>query len=62
MKPQVLTMTKSVPSGSCNQPIAVELQQAQHPLAVDQVLGAAQADEGVGALWPRAKQLWLASA
>ena len=48
MKPQVLTTTKSAPTRLVHQPIAVQLQQAQHPLAVDQVLGAAQADEGVG--------------
>ena len=33
-----------------NQAVAVELQQSQHPLAIDEVLGAAQADEGIGAL------------
>ena len=33
-----------------DQLVAVELQHAQHPLAVDEVLGAAEADEGVTAL------------
>ena len=32
-----------------DQLVAVELQQAEHPLAVDEVLRAAEADEGVGA-------------
>ena len=50
MKPQVLTTTKSAPVGLVDQLVAVELQQAEHPLAVDEVLGAAEADEGVGAL------------
>ena len=47
MKPQVLTTTKSAPSGSLHQLVAVELQQAEHPLAVDEVLRAAEADEAV---------------
>ena len=33
-----------------DQLVAVELQQAEHPLAVDQILGAAEADERIGAL------------
>ena len=33
-----------------DQLIAVELQQAEHPLAIDEVFRAAEADEGVGAL------------
>ena len=38
------------PVGLVHQLVAVELQQAEHPLAVDEVLRAAEADEGVGAL------------
>ena len=49
MNPQVLTTTKSAPCGSRTSSIAVELQQPQHPLAIDEVLGAAEADEGVRA-------------
>ena len=49
MNPQVLTTTKSAPVGSWHQLVAVQLQQTQHPLAVDEVLGTAEADEGVGA-------------
>ena len=33
-----------------DQPVAVQLQQPGHPLAVDEVLRAAEADQGVGAL------------
>ena len=58
MKPQVLTTTKSAPSRLVHQPVAVELQQAQHPLAVDQVLGAAEADEGVVALGWKERPSW----
>ena len=50
MKPQVLTTTKSAPVRLVHQLVAVELQQAEHPLAVDEVLRAAQADEAVRAL------------
>ena len=32
-----------------DQPVAVQLQQAEHPLAVDQILRAAEADEGISA-------------
>ncbi len=40
-----------------DQLVAVELQQAEHPLAVDQVLGAAKADECVAALRSAAREL-----
>ena len=50
MNPQVLTTTSSAPSGSENHPIAVALQQPGHPLAIDEVLGTAEADQGVGAV------------
>ena len=36
-----------------DQLVAVELQQAEHPLAIDEVLRAAEADEGVGAFGVR---------
>ena len=41
-----------------HQLVAVELQQAEHPLAVDEVLGAAEADEGVAAFGRGAFELW----
>ena len=49
MNPQVLTTTKSVPSGSIDQLVSFELQQAQHPFAVDEVLRTTQADKRVAA-------------
>ena len=57
MKPQVLTTTKSAPLRLVHQLVAVELQQAEHPLAVDEVLRAAEADEGVAALRCAARKL-----
>ena len=38
MNPHVLTTAKSAPCGSFDQLVAIELQQAEHPLAVDEVL------------------------
>ena len=49
MNPQVLTTTSSAPSGCGNHPVAVQLQQPGHPLAIDEILGAAEADQGEGA-------------
>ena len=46
MNPQVLMMTRSAVSASGTSDVAVLRQQAEHPLGVDQVLRAAQADEG----------------
>ena len=47
MKPQVLTIDEIGPFRLVDQLVAVELQQPEHPLAVDQILGTAQADEAV---------------
>ncbi len=57
MKPQVLTTAKSAPRGSVDQLVAVQLQQAEHPLAVDEILWAAEADERVAALRGAARKL-----
>ena len=47
MNPQVLTITKSAPSGSLDQRVTVEGQRPQHFLAVDEVFGAAEAHEAI---------------
>ena len=49
MNPHVLITTKSAPSGSAHHAVAVQLQQSGHALAVDQVLGTSEADQGIGA-------------
>ncbi len=50
MNPHVLTTAKSAPLRVVHQLVTVELQQAEHPLAVDEVLRAAEADKRIAAL------------
>ena len=47
---QVLMMTKSAPSGWGENSYPSRFQQSQHAFAVHQVLGAAEGDQGIGAL------------
>ena len=48
IKPQVLTMARSAPSGSGTRRVAGLVQQIEHLLAVDQILGAAKRNQGKG--------------
>ena len=65
MKPQVLIDHQLGAVRLGNHPVAVQLQQPGHPLAIDEVLGTAEADQGVGAggvsWWARTRLVYAAS-